>query len=146
MTYIYNFLFAFICTMGFATLFNVPKASILKSGIGGGIGWVLFNFINNMTDSVVISTFVASLAIAIIGELLAIKYRNPATVYIIPAIVPLVPGYGLYYTMLSIIENNYDLAAKHGSESFLISISIAGALTIVLSINTFRKQKRSQIS
>lgn len=143
MTYINNFIIALICTIGFASLFNVPKNAVVNAGIAGGIGWVLYNLIYNITHSTVLSTFMASLAIAILGEIFAIKFRFPATVYIIPAIVPLVPGYGLYYTMLSFIQNNYEAAARYGSESILVSIAIAGALTVVLSINSFRKLKRS---
>ncbi|MDR5658077.1 threonine/serine exporter family protein [Serpentinicella sp. ANB-PHB4] len=142
MIYIYNFFFAIICTVGFGVLFNVPKSSLFKAGLGGGVGWVLYNLFFNLTDSSVLATFVASFAIAVIGEIFAVLYRNPITMYIIPGIVPLVPGYGLYYTMLSIIDKNYDSAATYGSESLLISIAIAGALTIVLSINTFRKSRK----
>lgn len=143
--YLYNFFIALACTIGFGVLFNVPRTSIIKSGFAGGIGWVLYNVFNFYTDSTVLSVFVASFAIAILGEVFAIKFRNPSTVYIVPAIVPLVPGYGVYYTMLSFVQNDYESAANHGSESFLVSIAIAGALTIVLSVNSFRKQRRSRL-
>jgi len=144
MTYLYNFIVGLACAIGFAVLFNVPRNSIVKTGIAGGIGWVIYILFNTITDSTVLSTFVASATIALIGEIFAIKFKNPATVYIVPAIVPLVPGHGLYYTMLSIIEKDYEAAAKYGGESILISVAIAGALTIILSINNFRKVKKSQ--
>ncbi|SES73229.1 Uncharacterized membrane protein YjjB, DUF3815 family [Natronincola peptidivorans] len=142
MMYINNFIFAFICTIGFAILFNVPKTSLIKSGFGGALGWTVFTLFNYYFDSIVMATFIASLIIALIGEVFAILEKRPLTVYIIPGIVPLVPGFGLYYTMLSILERDYDLAISYGSESLLIAISIAGALTIVLSLNSYRKQRK----
>ncbi|AKL95192.1 hypothetical protein CACET_c17440 [Clostridium aceticum] len=142
MTYITNFLFAYICTIGFAILFNVPKSSLVKSGFAGAFGWTIFLLINNKFESVVVSTFIASFVIALIGEFFAIVGKQPITVYIIPGIVPLVPGFGLYYTMLSILEEDYELAISHGSESLLIAMAIAGSLTIVLSLNSFRKRKK----
>ncbi|SDK55640.1 threonine/serine exporter family protein [Natronincola ferrireducens] len=142
MMYINNFIYAFICTVGFAILFNVPKTSLIKSGFGGALGWTVFLFINNYFESIVVSTFIASFIIALIGEFFAIVDKMPLTVYIIPGIVPLVPGFGLYYTMLSILEKNYELAINYGSESMLIAIAIGGALTIVLSLSSYRKQKK----
>ncbi|MCC5911524.1 MAG: threonine/serine exporter family protein [Clostridiaceae bacterium] len=144
MMYLYNFIYAFISTIGFAIIFNVPKASLVKSGFGGALGWTVFVLINNHFDTVIVSTFIASLIIAFIGEIFAILDRQPITVYIIPGIVPLVPGFGLYYTMLYILEENYPLAAQYGSESILIAVSISGALTIVLSLNSYRKQRQKK--
>ncbi|SCZ07131.1 threonine/serine exporter family protein [Alkaliphilus peptidifermentans] len=138
--YIRNFFFAYIATIGFAILFNTPKSVLLKTGFGGAIGWGLYSYLNHITGNIVLATFIASFFIALIGEIFAITDRKPITVFIIPGIVPLVPGFGIYFTMLSILEQNYERAAQYGSEALLISIAIAGALTIVLSLNSYRKQ------
>lgn len=140
--YITNFFFAYLSTIGFAILFNVPASSFIKSGFAGGLGWVIYIFSTNLFGSAIVSTFIASLVIAIIGEIFAIIDKNPITVYIIPGIIPLVPGFGLYYTMLSIVERNFDMAANYGTEVLLISVSIAGALVIVLSINSYRRERQ----
>ncbi|WP_246579337.1 threonine/serine exporter family protein [Alkaliphilus flagellatus] len=142
MEYITNFIYAYLSTIGFAVLFNVPKSSFIKSGFAGGLGWVIYIFTKNLSGSIVGATFVASLVIAIIGEIFAIIDKNPITVYIIPGIIPLVPGFGLYNTMRSIVDRRFDLAANHGTEALLISVSIAGALVIVLSINSYRRQRQ----
>lgn len=139
MTFILNFIYGFMCTVGFAVLFNVPKSSLFKAGIGGGLGWTINFAINQAGYSIVISTLVASLAIALLGEIFAVLDKQPVTLYIVPGIIPLVPGFGLYYTMLSLLEQNYEMAMQHGIEAMLISILIAAALTIVLSINAYIK-------
>ncbi|KAB3537287.1 threonine/serine exporter [Alkaliphilus pronyensis] len=141
-TYIQNFIFAYVATIGFAILFNTPKSALLKAGFGGAVGWLLYSFINFKSDNIVLATFIASFFIALIGEIFAITNKKPITVFIIPGIVPLVPGFGIYFTMLSILEKNYTKAAQYGSEALLISISIAGALTIVLTLNSYRKKKQ----
>jgi len=110
-------------------------------GFAGGLGWVIYIFSNNLSGSIIVSTFVASLVIAMIGEFFAIIDKNPITVYIIPGIIPLVPGFALYNTMRSIVEQKFDLAANHGTEALLISIAISGALVIVLSLNSYRRQR-----
>ncbi len=85
------------------------------------------------------------MSIALIGEYLAFIDKNPVTVYIIPGIIPLVPGSGLYHTMLSIMEKQFDGVAEYGSETLMISMAIAGALVIVLSINSYRRQRQNPV-
>ncbi len=138
--YIKQFFYAFACTVGFAVIFNTPKSSLIKSGLAGAFGWSVYLIINQFTGSIVLSSFMASLCIGFVGEIFAILCKNPITVYIIPGIVPLVPGFGLYNTMLSLLEKEPDKALVYGSEVLMIAISIAGALTIVLSVNSFRKK------
>ncbi len=55
-----------------------------------------------------------------LGELFARYFKKPATVYIIPGIVPLVPGAGMYYTMLALVEKDFLLAANNGTETFFL--------------------------
>lgn len=140
MEYITNFIYASLSTIGFAVLFNAPKSSFIKSGFAGGLGWIIYIFANKLSGSVIFASFVASFMIALIGEIFAIIDKNPITVYIIPGITPLVPGFSLYNTMRAIVDRKFDLAANHGTEALLISIAIAGALVIVLSLNSYRRQ------
>ena len=141
--YIKNFFHAYISTVGFAIIFNTPKSALIKSGFVGGLGWIIYILTKNLSNSIIFSTFVASIGIALIGEYLAFVDKNPITIYIIPGIIPLVPGFGLYNTMLSIVEKRFDKVAEHGSETLMISMAIAGALVIVLSINSYIRQRRN---
>lgn len=133
-----------MCAIGFAVLFNVPKKSVTKAGIAGGVGWLIHFTMTEVGASTVIATFLGSLGIAILGEIFAVFDKEPVTLYIIPGIIPLVPGFGIYYTMLSLVEQNYEKALEQGLEAMLIAILIAAALTIVLSVNNFRKKRRER--
>lgn len=141
--YLKDFLYASMCTVGFAIIFNAPKSSFIKSGFAGGIGWLIYIFTKNLFNSATVSSFIAALVIALIGEYFAFIDKNPLTIYIIPGIIPLVPGFGLYYTMLSIVEREFNKAADYGSETLLISVAIASALVIVLSVVSYRRQKHA---
>jgi len=108
MEIIKQLLFAFISTIGFSILFSTPKDSIIKVGIVGSISWgIYFLSLNIFNISTVTSTLLASISVGIIGELFAKYNKKPATVFIIPGIIPLVPGAGMYYTMLELVEKNY---------------------------------------
>ncbi len=138
---ILHFLYAFVCTIGFAIIFNTPRASLLKAGFTGAIGWTVYRLTSHYSPSIVFSSFLGAFFVALSGEIFAIVDKKPMTVYVIPGIVPLVPGYSLYYTMLSILENDNVTALERGSEAFMVAISIAAALTIILSLNAYRKRR-----
>ena len=116
---------------------------MIKSGLVGGLGWLIYVLTKSLFNSVIFSTFIASMSIALLGEYFAFIDKNPVTIYIIPGIIPLVPGFGLYNTMLSIVEKQFDKVAEHGSETLMISMAIAGALVIVLSVNSYRRQRQN---
>lgn len=139
MNIIKQFLFSFLSTIGFAVLFNIPNDSISKSGIAGALGWVIFYITSRYLNNIA-GTFFAATTVGILGELLARHYKKPATIYTIPGIIPLVPGAGMYYTMLALIDNDFILAANKGTETFFIAVAIS--MGIIVSTFLSRSIKR----
>jgi len=125
-----QFLFSFISTIGFSVLFNIPKGLIAKTGFVGGIGWIIFYITGQYLNNEIISTFFAALTVGIFGELFARYFKKPATVFIIPGIIPLVPGAGMYYTMLTLSQKDFYAAATKGTETFFIAAAISTGLII----------------
>ncbi|NLX62466.1 MAG: threonine/serine exporter [Tissierellia bacterium] len=125
-----QFLFSFVSTIGFSVLFNTPKGLIGKSGFVGGIGWVVFYITGLYLNNKIISTFLAALTVGILGELFARYFKKPATVFIIPGIIPLVPGAGMYYTMLTLSQRDFYAAATKGTETIFIAAAISTGLII----------------
>ncbi|BEP28397.1 threonine/serine exporter family protein [Helicovermis profundi] len=125
-----NFLFSFLSSVGFAGLFNIPRKELIFTGIVGGTGYIAYRYIDMISSTSMLGYFFGALIVGIFAEILAIIRKKPVTLYIIPGIIPLVPGYGLYYTMLKIIEKNYSGAAEVGFESFMVSLAIAAAIII----------------
>ncbi|NMB33315.1 MAG: threonine/serine exporter, partial [Clostridium sp.] len=56
-------------------------------------------------------------------------------------IVPLVPGAGMYYTMLALVQKDFHLAASKGTETFFI----AAAISIGVIISTFLSQSIKRV-
>lgn len=128
---------------GFAFIFNAPLKSLPKAGLGGSVGWLVYLMTLHFTGSVIISTFTGTLMIALLGDLFTTQDRKPLTVFIVPGIVPFVPGFGIYNTMLAVVEQDYPMAVHHGTNTFFIGLAIALALTVMLSINNYRKTKKA---
>ncbi|MBZ2173958.1 threonine/serine exporter family protein [Schnuerera sp. xch1] len=140
MEIIKNFLFSFLSTVGFNIIFSAPKGLVLKSGFVGGIGWIVLYSTSIYFNSSIISTFFAALTVGILGELFSRHYKKPATVFIIPGIIPLVPGAGMYYTMLALVEKDFLAAADKGTETLFIAAAIS--IGLIVSTTLSRSIKR----
>lgn len=125
-----QFLISFFATVGFAFLFKLSKEAIFSAGIVGAVGWCVYFSSSLIFHSVISASFLGALTVGILGEIFARIEKKPATLFIIPGIIPLVPGGGLYYTMLYLIEKDFSKAATKGVESFFIAAAIAIGIII----------------
>lgn len=132
---------AFIGCIGFSFIFRInrhTKFAIIGSLIGT-MGWIIYKA-GDYLDNVFLQSFIAMLCVAIVSELLARHFRAPATVFITIGCFPLVPGEGIYNTMLYAVLGN----ATAFGESFLttLGISLCIALAILISLTFFQVYKR----
>jgi uncharacterized membrane protein YjjB (DUF3815 family) len=141
MTLLYNGIISLLSTLGFAVLFNIPRRHLLTASVNGALGWILYTLILYWGGSVIPACFVGAVTVGLVGELLANLYRKPATIFIIPGIIPFVPGYGIFYTMNSIMLQNFTEAVSKGSESLLIAVAIASGLIVSSSLGRIIRTK-----
>ncbi|KNF08708.1 hypothetical protein CLPU_5c00150 [Gottschalkia purinilytica] len=133
--YIKQALYAFLSTVGFAVLFNGPKDTLVNAGTCGAIGWLVNIIAKYLSNSSIVGTFLGATTAGLLGEAYAKIFKKPATVFIVPGIIPLVPGAGMYYTMLALIKKNFITAADIGSQTIFTAFSIAIAVIVSSSIN-----------
>lgn len=133
MVYISQAIYSFLSVVGFSVLFNLPRKLIFAASISGMFGWLLYYFFQSFSTNFIVPAFVGSIVVGLIGEILAAVKKHPATIFTIPGIIPFVPGYGIYYTMLHIVEKDFDLALTTGAESLFIAISIACGIVLATS-------------
>lgn len=126
-------LFGFCATIGFCFLFNAPKKHIISVSFIGGIGTFLLSFLT-INYGMINASFIGACAIAILAEIFSRAGKDAATVFIIPGIIPFVPGSLLFKTMNSIMDADYENAASLGTQALLIAGSIAVALVLVATL------------
>ena len=68
----------------------------------------------------------------LVSELLARRMKTPVTTFLICALIPLVPGGGMYYTMLAIIQGNTMNALEIG----IHTLGCAGALALGIALTS----------
>ena len=71
---------------------------------------------------------------------LAARKRAPVPLFLIPSVVPLIPGSTLYYTMSAAVQGNTEEVSHYGSLTLQYALSIAGGICIVWTIlSIFRR-------
>lgn len=134
-----NLLFAGICGAGAAATLsycsNISKKDIFWGGIVGGLGWFVYSLLipqGASGSSGIKSYFWGALTVTLLSELLAYFKKNPATIYLIPGLLPLVPGSGMFQTMQAAVQGNLDKTLHLA----LKTLTAAGATALAVAIIT----------
>ena len=131
---IIQFILGMISCIGFAYLFNCPQKHILHSAIAGGFGWLGYYYSSKLGFSLIAATLVGTITLQFCCEICARKYKDAVSGFTIPAILPLVPGAGVYYTLLASLEGDIQLALFKGFNTLGCALSIAVGIILVSSI------------
>lgn len=134
MMIVLQFIYAFLATIGFCILFHVPKKKIGWAGLVGAMGWATYMYLVYDGQSKLLACFCGSCIVGFLADVLSKASKEAAVVYIIPGIIPLVPGAGMYYTTLYIINGDLPAAASKGTETFLMAGSISVGLLVIGSL------------
>ncbi len=129
-----HFIFSAFSTVGFSVFFNAPTSSLIPAGITGGIGWSVFFYLMGVTSNSIFANFFAAVIVSLMSEILARKLKQPAILFVIPGIIPLVPGLGMYNTMLYLVQKNYDMAISTGADVLFVGGAIALGVLIITSL------------
>lgn len=113
-------------TVGFAILFNIRGKKLLMVGVGGFLSWALYLLVELVFGSEVLGYFVSAAGMTVYSELMARALKTPTTTFIIPSLVPLIPGGSLYKTMRFALAGS----AASFSQTGLHTVELAAALAL----------------
>lgn len=127
---ILNMIYSFIATWFFALIMNSPKNVLFHSSFIASVGYMVYLLCVN-TGQIKIGFFLGTLIIVFSSEILARVIKMPATIFIFPALIPIVPGLGLYQTMLAFVQNDIFGALEIGVNTILNIGSMAIAMALM---------------
>lgn len=133
-------------TMGIILQFGIEKRIILWALIASILCCAAYEAAYRLNCGFFISAFIASAVAAAYSDLMAHKVKVPATVMIIPAIVPLVPGGRLYYTMLGAVNGNMNGFYNNGKIALMVAAGIAIGIIAVTAISRPLNAKIAEIN
>ena len=116
---------SFLGTVGFAMLVHVPKRSWLASGLIAVFSYMVYWSLLRLGLSDPTSVFLGSLFGSLAGQLCARKMKIIGTVFLMSAVVPVVPGLGLYRMMAFLGQNRISDGANMGIHAMITVAMIA---------------------
>lgn len=119
-----------IGTLGFSIYFRVRERNVIASTAAGVLGWAIYLIIFHFTNQLFLANFIASFLVYIYSEIMARVLKTPSNIFLIPGIIPLLPGGTLYYTMYSIVKGNTDVMIEQGIKTAVITFGIAAGIVV----------------
>lgn len=122
---------ALVGTFGYCFVDHLRKRYIIAASIGGFLTWAVYLSAMYINLGIFWSALLAALCGGIYGDVMARVYKTPSTIFFIPAIIPLVPGSNLYYTLFYIVNKDMVLAKENAFKTVMFSLAIAVGISTV---------------
>ena len=119
----------------FSMLFNIRGKRLLVSSVGGFLSWSFYLFFEYFLGNEVLSYFIVAALITAYAEIMARVVKAPTTTFIMAALVPLIPGASLYYTMTSAFSGNFELFGTKAVYTFELAAALALGVIVASAVS-----------
>ena len=127
---------AVVGTVGFSFMLRLRKHRLPIIAVSTALCYSVYLLGLYLSLEDFISNFLASVFAAFASEFLARKIKAPVPVFLIPTILPLVPGSNLYYTIEAVFKSDFDTALTHFAA---LGRTIGAILLGIITVNTIMK-------
>ena len=118
--------------LGIAVIFDVPPKKLLWAMVGSIISCVLMLIGDKYGLDPLITNMIATAVPCVYCEIMARVLKTPTTIFMIPSLLPLVPGSRLYYTMFYLFSGEQALFL----ENMLIAVKICTGIAVAIIVVT----------
>ncbi|MBQ1260676.1 MAG: threonine/serine exporter family protein [Clostridia bacterium] len=122
---------SFICSIAFAVVYRVAPRHLIYGGISGFITYFVYHTVIFFAHSVFAAAFVSTMFAAIFAEVAARKRRAPTIVFLVPGVIPTVPGGDLYRGMRGLLAGNTAESTFYFLNTIKIGLGIAGGIVAI---------------
>lgn len=140
-TILIQLLTAFGGSLGFSLLYGTRRRYLLASSLGGLLSWGIYLAMSTWLRSGFLAYLVPSAFAVVYAEILARRLKSPATLFVIPAILPLVPGGSLYHAMSCVVRGDLAQARSFGAVTLEYALAIAAGISFVTACRELRAKR-----
>ena len=137
---------SFVGVIAVSINFEVPKKYIPLVGIVGAVAWGTYLLCKYFNLPDIFSYFISTLAVAILSMIFSKLLNAVSTIFLIPGILPTVPGIAMYKMVYYLINNNPSEATYYLLQAILITAGIALAIFITESIKSVKIIRKEKIN
>ena len=124
-------IFACISAGAFAALFHISPRPLPLAALGGLLSWAAYLLLGNLVPDLFYRILLVSILTAAYAEIVARVRKAPATLFLLPALIPLVPGSYVYYMMLSLVMSHPQDAREYLLLTTKWAIGLAAGISLV---------------
>lgn len=135
---------AFLGTLGFSLFWRVSPRHLVVTVPGGVLTWLAYRIAHAFYVDAFTCNMIAAIFAALWAEAFARIQKAPTNVFLIPAILPLLPGQSFYYTMTALVHNHRAYFAIKAMETLRVVFSIACGVLVVSMFSNLVRELRSR--
>lgn len=137
----------FLGSLFFGVLFNIRGIRLFWAALAGFFSWSLFLLLAHWVPSEPVRYFIVAVTVSVYAEVMARILKTPTTTFHMTALVPLIPGGSLYYTMASLFGGNLENFVNKAIYTLELAISLALGIVLVTAVahTATRIQKNHKI-
>ncbi len=138
-----------ICTfgsaLGIAAVYQVRRVYLLYAGLGGALARIVYLLLKACTAESFIYNFFAAMTAGLFAEYMAVRTKNPSTVFLYPSIIPLTPGRAFYFSVIGLILNDAEMIGENLTTCIhsLVGIGIGFAIVSIV-MHYYRRYRWAQ--
>ena len=122
-------------SLGFSFLFNVRGKGLILCMLGGVLCWGVYDLVLILGGDDNAAMLLGSIVAAIYAEIMARVRKCPAIGFLVMALLPLIPGSSLYYTMNYAVRGDMAMFASKGMSTIVLAgLMAAGVLLVSTSV------------
>ena len=132
-------------TLGYALVFHVRVKLLPAATMGGLVSWAVYLLIYFPTHNLFLASLIAAMAVYAWSEIMARLMKAPVTVFLLPGVIPLLPGSFLYYTTLALLNEDAVQFKILGLNTIASTMGIACGVVIASIVASYLIQSLEQI-
>ncbi|MBQ4381640.1 MAG: threonine/serine exporter family protein [Oscillospiraceae bacterium] len=135
-----------LASVAFGVVFRIPPHDLVWAGLGGALTRVVLILSSAVIPIRLMYVTLAAFVASLYAELMATARKDPATYFLYPSIVPLIPGDLFFYSLIGVYVQNRQMFETNGSSCLLtlLGMSIGFVLSSTVA-HYIRKARRVKL-
>jgi uncharacterized membrane protein YjjB (DUF3815 family) len=135
----------FLGSLGFSILFHIKGKRLLIASLGGLISWTVFLALGSLFPGESLRYFLASATVTVYAEVFARVIKTPTTTFLVPSLIPLIPGGSLYYTMNYALNEQWDLFVQKAFSTLELALALAVGIIAITTLTRMQTALRRKL-
>ncbi|MCU6763119.1 Inner membrane protein YjjP [uncultured Roseburia sp.] len=130
---------AIIGSVGFSVFFHIERDKIWTAAVGGAIAWLVLLLASNIVENLFLANAIAAIAVCFYSEMAARILKAPANIFLIPAVIALLPGKDFYQAVAALVNGDIQQFYLEGEATFttLLGIEVGFLIAFIMFTKTY---------